>query len=110
MVSESLSLRSLARGCLLGLAVGDALGAPVAGLKSGRIRQLFGLLSGYVDAREAWEERPHRWRLPGLHSDETQQALSLIRVALERGEVTRAAVANLWRRMASEPRDPRLVL
>ncbi|MBN1475600.1 ADP-ribosylglycohydrolase family protein, partial [Candidatus Sumerlaeota bacterium] len=64
----------------------------------------------YVDAREAWEERPHRWRLPGLHSDETQQALSLIRVALDRGDVTRAAVANLWRRMASEPRDPRLVL
>jgi ADP-ribosyl-[dinitrogen reductase] hydrolase len=92
------------------LAVGDALGSPVAGLKSGRIKQLFGFLSGFVDAREAWEDKPHRWRLPGLHSDETQQALSLIRVALDRGDVNRDAVANLWRRMAFEPRDRRLVL
>jgi len=54
------------RGALLGLAVGDALGAPVAGLKDGHIVQLYGRIKGFVDAAQAWKDRPRRWRQSGL--------------------------------------------
>lgn len=86
-------------GALLGLAVGDALAAPVAGLKSGRVVQLFGEITDYVDAREAWEDRPWRWVMPGLHTSPTQQALSVLAVQAERGEVPPESLARLWLRM-----------
>jgi ADP-ribosylglycohydrolase len=111
----ALTLRDRARGCLLGLAVGDALGGPVTGLKPGRVRQLFGEIGDHVDAREAWADRPHRWRLPGLHGAPTQQALTLIDVALRSGApnsktLDPRAVANLWCRLAFEPHEEGLRL
>lgn len=65
------------RGSILGLAVGDALGCPVEGLKAGHIQQLAGRVRGYVDPMQIWKEKPWRWRMPGLYSDDTQQALFL---------------------------------
>lgn len=65
------------RGAILGLAVGDALGAPVEGLKGGHILQLYGGLEDYFDSTVAWADKPHRFRLPGLYTDDTQQALAL---------------------------------
>lgn len=62
---------------MLGLAVGDALGAPVAGLRGGHILQLYGEITGYVDPEVAWKQKPHRWRRPGLYSGDAQQALAL---------------------------------
>jgi len=41
-------LRSRARGCLLGAAVGDAMGAPCEGLSAGEIRALYGVVTGFV--------------------------------------------------------------
>lgn len=98
------------RGCLWGLAVGDALGAPVTGLKAGRVHQLFGDVTAFLDAREAWGDRPWRWSLPGLHAAPTQQALATLAVVLPSGEVSARAVANLWLRMAHEPRREDLPL
>jgi len=66
------------RGVLWGLAAGDALGAPLEGLKEGHIRQLFGTVQTYVDLLPALPEKPWRWRRPGLHTDDTQQALLLV--------------------------------
>jgi ADP-ribosyl-[dinitrogen reductase] hydrolase len=65
------------RGAMLGLAVGDALGAPVEGLKDGHILQLYGRIEGYVDAAKAWKDRPRRWRQKGLYTEDTQHALAL---------------------------------
>ena len=65
------------RGAILGLAVGDALGAPVEGLKGGHIVQLYGGVDDYFDPTVAWADRPHRFRLRGLYTDDTQQALAL---------------------------------
>src|SRR5216683_3570241 len=53
------------RGCLLGLAVGDALGAPLEGLSSQQIRAHYGTVDDYVDGVRAWKKKPYRWRLPG---------------------------------------------
>ncbi|WP_167377714.1 ADP-ribosylglycohydrolase family protein [Streptomyces malaysiense] len=48
---ESTGLRSRARGALLGLAVGDALGAPAENLKPSEIRARWGRITGYVADR-----------------------------------------------------------
>ncbi len=75
------------RGCLLGLAVGDALGAPLEGLSAQQIRAHYQLVTDYVDGVKAWKRKPFRWRLPGLYTDDTQQALALIDVLLATGGV-----------------------
>ena len=64
------------RGCLIGLAVGDALGAPLEGLSAQQIQAHYGIVDNYVDGALAWKKKPYRWRMPGLYSDDTQQALA----------------------------------
>ena len=55
------------RGCLLGLAVGDALGAPLEGLTAQQIKTHYGRVKNYVDGVQAWKRKPFRWRLRGLY-------------------------------------------
>jgi ADP-ribosyl-[dinitrogen reductase] hydrolase len=90
-----------ARGSILGLAVGDALGAPLEGLSAQQIRSHYGQVLDYVDGARAWKKKPYRWRLPGLYSDDTQQALVLAEVLLERGGIDPDDVADLYRRLAT---------
>ncbi|NQT86987.1 ADP-ribosylglycohydrolase family protein, partial [bacterium] len=84
--------RRRAQGTLLGLACGDVLGCPVKGWGPFRIRQAFDVLRDVCepfDVSEFLEDRPFRdatharwmvsqWRLPGIYSDDTQQALLLV--------------------------------
>jgi ADP-ribosyl-[dinitrogen reductase] hydrolase len=65
------------RGCILGLSTGDALGAPVEGLKGGHIKSLYGEIDDYVDPLVAWKDKLHRWRMKALYTDDTQLALVL---------------------------------
>ena len=76
-----------ARGCVLGLAVGDALGAPLEGLTQQQIQATYGQVSDYVDGVRAWRKKPYRWRLKGLYTDDTQQALALADCLREQGEI-----------------------
>jgi ADP-ribosyl-[dinitrogen reductase] hydrolase len=66
-------------GSLVGVAVGDALGGPADGLEAETIRERYGSIEGYRDAQP---DQPQRWRQPGLHSDDTQQALIVTDSAL----------------------------
>ncbi|MEU6572936.1 ADP-ribosylglycohydrolase family protein [Streptomyces sp. NPDC046805] len=50
---DAAGLRDRARGALLGLAVGDALGAPAENLKPSEIRARWGRVTGYVAERPA---------------------------------------------------------
>lgn len=60
-------------GCILGLAVGDVLGCPVEGLSFREIQERYGTVDRLLSPP------PGRyWRLPGLHSDDTQQALAVM--------------------------------
>ena len=61
-----------ARGCLLGLAVGDALGATLEGLSPQQIRAHYGQVADYVDGAIAWKKKPYRWRLPGSASSRSR--------------------------------------
>lgn len=89
------------RGCLLGLAVGDALGAPLEGLSSQQIRAHYGAVVDFVDGAKAWKKKPYRWRRPGLYSDDTQQALALSDVLLECGGIDPDRLADVYLRLAT---------
>ena len=89
------------RGCLLGLAVGDALGAPLEGLSAQQIRSHYGQVVDYVDGSRAWKKKPYRWRMPGLYSDDTQQALALCDVLLEQRRVDPDRLAELYLALAN---------
>jgi ADP-ribosyl-[dinitrogen reductase] hydrolase len=84
------------RGCLLGLAVGDALGAPLEGLSPQQIKTHYGRVTNYVDGVLAWKRKPHRWRMPGLYTDDTQQALALCDVLLDYRHVNQDRLADLY--------------
>jgi ADP-ribosylglycohydrolase len=58
-------------------------------------------VTGFVDGVCAWKKKPYRWRLPGLYTDDTQQALVLADVLLERGRMDAEHVAELYLRLAT---------
>ncbi len=89
------------RGCMLGLAIGDALGAPLEGLGAQQIRAHYHLVTDYVDGARAWKKKPYRWRLPGLYTDDTQQALALTDVVLAQGSVDLDLLAAIYVEMAT---------
>ncbi|MEO6807805.1 MAG: ADP-ribosylglycohydrolase family protein [Isosphaeraceae bacterium] len=90
-----------ARGCLLGMAVGDALGAPLEGLSSQQIKAHYGQVVDYVDGARAWKKKPYRWRLPGLYSDDTQQALVLADCLLDHGRIDPDRLAEQYLALAN---------
>lgn len=71
-------------GSIVGLAVGDALGAPVEGWSAREISRRFGTLRDYVDTG----------RLPGVYTDDAQQALCIVDVLLEEGSFDPEALAR----------------
>lgn len=88
------------RGCMLGLAVGDALGAPLEGLTAQQIKTHYGRVKNYVDGVQAWKRKPYRWRMRGLYSDDTQQAMALSDNLLEFGRVDQRRLIELYLAMA----------
>lgn len=98
------TLLDRARGTLLGLAVGDALGAPLEGLSPQQIRSHYGTVVDFVDGARAWRRKPYRWRLPGLYTDDTQQALALADVLLSSGTVDPDRLAATYLALAT-PRN-----
>ncbi len=90
-----------ARGCLLGLAIGDALGAPLEGLSAQQVRAHYGQVDDFVDGSLAWKKKPYRWRMPGLYSDDTQQALALCDVLLDLERICPARLAKIYLGLAN---------
>jgi ADP-ribosylglycohydrolase len=92
----------LIAGSLLGLAVGDALGAPLEGMRGPHIGQVFGEVADYVDPIAAFPDRPGKWRLAGLYTDEAQQALAVADVLAVHGGADAQVLADLYLRLANE--------
>lgn len=88
-----------ARGAMLGMAVGDALGAPLEGLGPQQIKTHYGLVDDYVDGARAWRRKSDRWRLPGLYTDDTQQALCVAETLIECGDMQAPHLVEIWRKM-----------
>lgn len=77
------------------------MGAPLEGLSAQQIRAHYGQVADYVDGARAWKKKPYRWRLPGLYSDDTQQALVLAEVLLNDERIDPDHVADLYLRLAN---------
>ncbi|MPZ95828.1 MAG: ADP-ribosylglycohydrolase family protein [Propionibacteriales bacterium] len=80
-----LDTKSRARGCLAGLAVGDALGRPAEGMEPDQIVERWGRIEGYV------ADTP-------VGSDDTEYALLTAKALLRFGaDFSADNVADLWR-------------
>jgi len=114
--TENLALRQARfRGCLLGLAVGDALGAPVEFWDLPRIRLKYGM-AGIQDF-DSWGRYPEF--PPGSYTDDTQMSLATARglvKAVERWRRTDRFVPAtdvyqeylVWRKVQNDPLQRRL--
>jgi ADP-ribosylglycohydrolase len=58
-------------------------------------------VGGYVDGVDAWKRKPFRWRLPGLYTDDTQQALILAEVLTRCGRVDSERIAERYVALAT---------
>src|SRR5215204_724328 len=61
-------------GALLGMAIGDALGAPVSGMSRGEIEAQFGTIDRYHGRSQPDMEEIH----PGEFTDESELALCIV--------------------------------
>jgi|UniRef100_A0A7C1XDC9 ADP-ribosyl-[dinitrogen reductase] hydrolase len=92
-------LRDRFRGCLLGLAVGDALGATVEFMSSAEIQQRFGVHRDIIGG--GWLRLK-----PGEHTDDTDMTLCVARSIVACGRVEPADIAQrfvAW--LATGPKD-----
>jgi len=64
-------------GCFMGMAVGDAMGRAVNGLKPEAIRQIFGEVEDYQDVKKVIGKGIKRYRMKGLYGAPTQCALAV---------------------------------
>jgi ADP-ribosylglycohydrolase len=92
------------RGVMLGLLVGDCVGAPVEGMPGWEIQKRYGRVTTLLDPFEVWTRRPNRGRLRGLHTDDTQQAWILADLLAREGTLTPKSVAARYVSFA-RPRD-----
>jgi ADP-ribosylglycohydrolase len=80
----TLSLRSRVRGMLHGIALGDALGAPVEKLSAAEIRRRYGRVTSLMTRWHKMdlppEQRNHRVRGDGIVTDDTLMTLALMDV------------------------------
>jgi len=80
------NLKDKARGCLLGLAVGDALGSPTEGKTPSEIFSKWGRVTDFLSEDQTG-------------SDDTEYALFNAKLLLEqKGELTSKLIADAWRK------------
>lgn len=77
---DAADLRERARGALLGLAVGDALGAPAENMKPSEIRRRWGRITGYVAEHPAGTDDTEYAIFSGLLLARFGSALTVARV------------------------------
>jgi ADP-ribosyl-[dinitrogen reductase] hydrolase len=80
--------RNRVLGSLLGTAVGDCLGTPIAGLHPSTIRDRHGVVSTHIQERPIW-------------TSSTQQALTLAEATVRRGSPDPSWIGQRWIEMAT---------
>ncbi len=99
MTISHTTLRSRARGCLLGLACGDALGGPLEFMGTREVLRTHGEVRDFIGG--GWLSLR-----PGETTDDTAMTLDLARSLAELGYVDPEDVAQRWVRwMESDPKD-----
>ncbi len=118
-------LKERAEGVMIGLALGDALGVITEGLSAGEILRRYGFIKDFnaldtIDkhVNQADDERTlnalqrfiDHLPLPGLYSDDTQQALILADSLIQHQKIDVDYIAAAYLKMALYPRQNSLGL
>lgn len=90
-----------ALGSWYGMAVGDALGQSVKGLKPETVKQYFKQVDAYHDVKPFVGKGIKRYRMQGLYGVQTQAALAVSEVLLATKKADPAAVADVLLRMSA---------
>jgi len=80
-----MDIRDRARGALLGMGIGEALGAPLEGLEREQIEQKVGRISGFLDARRTQPDHRSGFFVRETYEDETQIALATVETLIRTG-------------------------
>jgi ADP-ribosylglycohydrolase len=83
MTIEWTPLHRRIRGCLYGVAIGDAIGAPAEWKMPDEIRARYGAIEGIV---EGWDGPSEIGKGDGRHTDDTHMTRVLSEIYLERGD------------------------
>jgi len=83
------------------MAVGDAMGMAVKGLKPETVKQCFGSMDDYKEVRKFIGKGVKRYRMKGLYGAQTQRALAVSDVILKNKKADVAGIAELFRELAA---------
>lgn len=92
-------------GSWFGMAVGDAMGLAVKGLKPETIAQYFKQVDGFKDMRPYIGKGIKQYRMQGLYGSQTQRNLVVCDCLLKNKKIDLEAIAGLLKQMAQEGPD-----
>jgi len=90
------SLQDKNLGSWFGMAVGDAMGMAVKGLKPETVKQCFGSMDDFKDVRKFIGKGVKRYRMKGLYGAQTQRALAVCDCVLKNKKADVARISDLF--------------
>jgi ADP-ribosylglycohydrolase len=88
-------------GSWFGMAIGDALGMAVKGLKPETVKQCFGSMDDFKDVRQFIGKGVKRYRMKGLYGITTQRALAVVDIILKTKKAQSGAISDLLQKLAT---------
>ncbi|EHP85301.1 ADP-ribosylglycohydrolase family protein [Methanotorris formicicus] len=88
------------KGCLIGLAIGDAMGMPSEGLTKEQIKSIYGTIDNYKNPENHFKG----YLKAGQYTDDTQQTLALAEAITKEGFSKELFIKNLIEWYKNEPR------
>jgi ADP-ribosylglycohydrolase len=87
-----------AYGCLIGSAIGDAMGMPASFMSPEKIKRIYGRISGFLPPDK--EQIPHGNLAEGKITDDTEESLIIADVLIEAGRFDQALFIDKMKRWA----------
>ncbi|GJL78978.1 MAG: hypothetical protein NPINA01_19670 [Nitrospinaceae bacterium] len=88
-------------GCWFGMAVGDAMGMAVKGLKPETVKQCFGTMDDFKDVRKFIGKGVKQYRMKGLYGVQTQMALAVCDSLLKNKKADVSGISSVFLELAA---------
>jgi ADP-ribosylglycohydrolase len=88
-------------GSWFGMAIGDAMGMAVKGLKPETVKQCFGSMDDFKDVRKFIGKGVKRYRMKGLYGTQTQRALAVCDCILKNKKADAVNISELFLKLAA---------
>ena len=95
------SIQDKIQGCWFGMAVGDAMGMAVKGLKPETVKQCFGSVDDFKDVRNFIGKGIRQYRMKGLYGVQTQTALMVCDCVLNNKKTNVSEISRLFLQLAA---------